>query len=188
MITHQEIYDYLKLYPACGLSLGVFRNMDKTAFTEKEHADWNECNKFIQKHKRYAICPNPFARHPLYSIGIRAKVAHEQSCGINYEVKGDRIFLINARDYRGHDISDGLIDYVITPDRDLRLGQKHYWLAEGHTFVYGAGRLMVSDTGVVSYIDNHSGHFTPSNEAFTRSLELLSDLKIKHVNYINIDT
>jgi len=166
----------------------VFRNMDKTAFTEKEHADWNECNKFIQKHKRYAICPNPFARHPLYSIGIRATVAYEQSCGINYEIENGRISLINARDYRGHDISEGLLDYVITPDHDLRLGQKHYWLAEGHTFVYGAGRLMVSREGVISYIDNHSGHFQPSTEAFTRSLELLSHLQIQHINYMNIDT
>ena len=182
MKTIQQIYDYIYLYPSDKLSLEIFKDIDKTNFDTKEQEEWELCNKFIEKHRRYAICPNYFARHPLYKITRRSKIAHEQSCIIDFNIQEDRISLTNALDFMGGDMSKQLIDYIITPERNLILGKKHYWMAEGHTFVYGAGRMIISSTGIISYIDNHSGHFQPSPETFIRSLELLSHLKIEQIN------
>ena len=63
-------------------------------------------------------------------------------------------------------------------DKELRIGLKHYWMSDEASFVYGAGRMIVSQEGNVEYVDNHSGHYIPNPDQFQQSLNLLSYLNI----------
>lgn len=181
-MNNKEVYEYLYQYPTDTLALEVFYEMDVSNFNEDEISERDKCKAFINKHREYGVCPNYFARHPLYKDTKRSKLALETFCLLEYKVDGDRIILTRALDHLNNDMSKQLIDYIISPDGDLILGKKHYWMAEGLTFVYGAGRMIISDDGSVSYIDNHSGHFQPTPESFKNSLKLLSHLKIDHIN------
>lgn len=174
-----NIYDYLHKYPNDEWGQKAFSNINKQELTEQELVVYNECQEFIKKHEYNAI---PLVIHARY-LFYRDSVIDEKdgSKRIDCLIKDKKLLLGDAIwDTSGWNAKYDLLDFVIMPDYELRIGIKHFWMADESTFVYGAGRMIVSREGDVEYIDNHSGHYTPSEEQFQKSLKLLDYLNIKH--------
>ena len=80
-------------------------------------------------------------------------VIHEKEVQkIPLEVKDKKLLLGDAIwDVSGWNSKYDLLDFVIVPNYELRIGLKHFWMADAATFVYGAGRMIVSREGDVEY-------------------------------------
>lgn len=188
-VTNQEVYNYIYRYPTDELSLNAFRNIDKKNFSAENNEEWEECKQFIDKHLPYALCPQLYVRHPLYALSPASIAGRRQYCVLDFKTENDKIILLGDTIYNGSDMSKQLIDYIISPEGELILGRKHFWLTveAGLTFVHGAGRAIIAQDGEISYIDNHSGHFQPDLSKFRKSLKTLSHLKIREINEWNYE-
>jgi len=176
---NSEVYNYLHQYPTDEWAVKAFEKINRQELTEQQLAEYNECGEFLSKHTENAICLVGHARSPFYVDSVMYE--KEGSKRISFEVKGDKIFLGDALwDESGWNAKYDLLDFVLMSDNELRIGLKHFWMADTAPFVYGAGRMIVSREGDVEYIDNHSGHYTPSAEQFQKTLKLLDYLSIKH--------
>ena len=176
---NSEVYNYLYQYPTDEWAVKAFENINRQEMTEQQLAEYNECGEFLSKHTENAICLVGHARSPFYVDSVMYE--KEGSKRISFEVKGDKIFLGDALwDESGWNAKYDLLDFVLMSDNELRIGLKHFWMADTAPFVYGAGRMIVSREGDIEYIDNHSGHYTPSAEQFQKTLKLLDYLSIKH--------
>ena len=71
------------------------------------------------------------------------------------------------------------LDYIINNEYELLLGRGHYKLNKKRETLISAGRVIIDKK--ITYIDNDSGHYNPSNEHLKkvilifRELNLLSD-------------
>lgn len=65
------------------------------------------------------------------------------------------------------------IDYVITPEKEFRLGIGHLKISDKSDFLIGAGRIIVNNYGYIIYIDNKSGHYRPKIENLKLSIDTL---------------
>ena len=83
---------------------------------------------------------------------------------------------------RGVNYDNQLNDYIIDMNGILRIGigWKHNCYTEFPYCVLGAGRMIVGRDGIIHYIDNHSGHYRPTEEEFNNSLKYLDHLTIAH--------
>ena len=178
-----EIYEYLRKYPDDILSYAAFLKIDTSNLNEQELEDYNNCKEFVDKHRDNCICLGIHARHPFYRQSIEENKPY--SVRMTYKIDQDRIFL-NFDENWDWDCRHNLLDFVLMPDKELRIGFKHYWMADEATFVYGAGRMMISPEGSIEYIDNHSGHYLPNADQFRQTLNFLSYLDIKHY-YVKTD-
>lgn len=61
-----------------------------------------------------------------------------------------------------------LLDFIIDEKYNIALGHYHLYLSNNKDYVYGAGRVMINESGFISYLDNHSGHYRPSYEEFSK--------------------
>lgn len=172
------LYEYLKKYPDDELSNQAFDKIDTSGFNEQELKDYNDCKNFINNNKESCISLAQHARHPFYRQSILETKEISQVLKYNIDDKG-KIFLEASKDWVW-DIRFQLLDFVIMPNKELRIGLKHYWMADEASFVYGAGRMIISQEGDVEYADNHSGHYIPNPKQFKQTLNLLSYLNIKH--------
>ena len=176
---NSEVYNYLYKYPIDEWAVKAFEKIDKQELTEKELVEYNECEEFLAKHTDNATLLVGHARSPFYVDSVMYE--KEGSKRTSLEVKDNKIFLGDALwDESGWNAKYDLLDFVVMPDGELRIGLKHFWMADTAPFVYGAGRMIVSREGDIEYIDNHSGHYTPSAEQFQKTLKLLDYLSIKH--------
>lgn len=171
------LYEYLTKYPNDPLSNQAFGKIDTASLSDEETDSYNKCKEFIHKHKPSCISLAQHARHPFYRQSILQ--TQEVSQVLKYKIDRDKIFLEANSDWLW-DIRFQLLDFVIMPDKELRIGLKHYWMADEASFVYGAGRMIISPEGDVEYIDNHSGHYIPNPDQFQQTLNLLEYLNIKH--------
>ena len=176
---NSEVYNYLYQYPTDEWAVKAFEKINTQELTEQQLAEHNACGEFLSKHTENAICLVGHARSPFYVDSVMYE--KEGSKRIPLEIKGDKIFLGDALwDESGWNAKYDLLDFVLMSDNELRIGLKHFWMADTASFVYGAGRMIVSREGDIEYIDNHSGHYTPSAEQFQKTLKLLDYLNIKH--------
>jgi hypothetical protein len=67
------------------------------------------------------------------------------------------------------------VDFVITSDGELVIGQKHTTLANNND-VLAAGQMKLSGQGKIRQIDNLSGHYRPSVTEGLRVQDLLNYL------------
>ena len=65
-----------------------------------------------------------------------------------------------------------LFDFIITEKGELKIGKGHYKLNKKKDSLYFAGRLMITD-GLISYLDNDSGHYVPSVNESNEITEVL---------------
>lgn len=75
---------------------------------------------------------------------------------IQYHIQNNRIILEDTAYY------GSLIDFIITPDLELILGQYHTYISGDLEQVFGAGRIMIDQHGSIVALDNHSGHYKPT--------------------------
>ena len=71
---------------------------------------------------------------------------------------------------------DGVIDFVIVYDggnKRLILGRNHSGLSGGRAYVYGAGELIIDNSGKVRFMTRRSGHYEPTIENQRRAYNLL---------------
>lgn len=61
------------------------------------------------------------------------------------------------------DITDELLDFIINKEGELLIGRGHYKLNKKNEKLYFAGRLKIKN-GLIYYIDNDSGHYSPSHK------------------------
>ena len=178
-IKNSEVYDYLYKYPIDEWAIKAFEKIDKQELSEKELIEHNKCEKFLVKHKDNAILLGVHARSPFYIDSIINRKQNLRR--VSFEVKDKKLFLGDGI-WNGNfwNAKNELLDYIIMSDGELRIGMKHFWLADTASFVYGSGRMIVSIEGDIEYIDNHSGHYPPSAEQFQKVLKLLDYLNIKH--------
>lgn len=176
---NSEVYDYLYKYPIDEWAIKAFEKIDKQELAEKELIEHNKCEKFLVKHKDNAILLGIHARSPFYIDSIINRKQNLRRAP--FEVKDKKLFLGDGI-WNGNrwNAKNELLDYIIMSDGELRIGQKHFWLADTASFVYGSGRMIVSIEGDIEYIDNHSGHYPASAEQFQKVLKLLDYLNIKH--------
>ena len=178
-ISNTDVFKYLFKYPNDELAQAAFERINKNELTDQELLSHKECEEFVRKHEYNAIPLVSHARHIFYPESVMHE--KEGSKRIPLEVKDKKLLLGDAIwDASGWNSKYDLLDFVIMPNYELRIGLKHFWMADAATFVYGAGRMIVSREGDVEYIDNHSGHYTPTEEQFKRSLKLLDYINIKH--------
>ena len=176
MKKFQEILDYIRLYPDDEVAYNVFSRIDINELNEQDSEKYLQCKKFVEHHRPYSMSLALYARHELYDI---YNLQEEQSIVIDYDVEDGKIKLKSNSAWLW-DMKRQLLDYVITKEKELIIGTKHYWMCNKASFVYGAGRLIISDKGDIEYIDNHSGHYHPSVGKFYKTLENLSNFTIKH--------
>ena len=171
------LYEYLRKYPDDELSNQAFDKIDTSGFDEQELKDYNDCKQFVATHKENCICLGLHARHPFYRQSIEDQQQFSDS--FKYTINQDKIFL-HLQENWDWDLRHQLLDFVIMQNKELRIGLKHYWMADEASFVYGAGRMIISQEGDVEYADNHSGHYIPNPDQFKQTLNLLNYLNIKH--------
>jgi len=56
-----------------------------------------------------------------------------------------------------------LYDFIVNNNGELLIGRGHYKLNKKQDELYFAGRLKII-SGIITYIDNDSGHYVPSKE------------------------
>lgn len=61
-------------------------------------------------------------------------------------------------------------DYVILLNKELRIGESHYHLSETAKQVLSAGCIDI-ENGKITYLDNWSGHYTPSKKDLANAAE-----------------
>ena len=61
------------------------------------------------------------------------------------------------------DITDELFDFIVNEKGELLIGRGHYKLNKKNEKLYFAGRLKIKN-GLIYYIDNDSGHYSPSHK------------------------
>jgi hypothetical protein len=66
-----------------------------------------------------------------------------------------------------------LLDFIIDDKLNLILGHYHLYLANNKKHVYAAGRMTIDQFGLISYIDNWSGHYRPSYDDFVNFVKYL---------------
>lgn len=180
-MTPQDIYDYLHKYPTDLHARTALDTLDVSRFSESEKQKHGECVQFVSRHAEYAICLALYARNPFFIPNQKALRASSQR--LNCKTEGGKLLLSRKNEQQATHITKDLLDFIVTTERKLLIGLKHYWLADEATFVYGAGRLIVSQDGAVEYIDNHSGHYKPTELQFYKTLELMSPVFTpKHIH------
>ena len=65
------------------------------------------------------------------------------------------------------------LDYVLDVNNKFHIGLGHFFLIQNAPYVLAAGRLSVNTLGLLSYIDNKSGHYQPNMDEFIESLDKL---------------
>jgi hypothetical protein len=65
------------------------------------------------------------------------------------------------------------LDYVLDVNHKFHIGLGHFFLIQNAPYVLAAGRLSVNTLGLLSYIDNKSGHYQPNMDEFIESLDKL---------------
>lgn len=65
------------------------------------------------------------------------------------------------------------LDYILDVNNKFYIGLGHYFLIRNAPYVLAAGSLSVNTLGLLSYIDNKSGHYQPTPDEFTKSLHKL---------------
>ncbi|NRR29071.1 RHS repeat protein [Oxalobacteraceae bacterium] len=73
------------------------------------------------------------------------------------------------------------VDFVITSDSRLVLGQKHTTLANNED-VLAAGQMKLSGRGDIRQIDNLSGHYRPTSDEALRVPDMLNNMGFKTTN------
>ena len=81
------------------------------------------------------------------------------------------------------DVNDEVFDFVIDENGEILIGIGHYKLNKKSNKLYFAGRLKIKD-GLIYYVDNDSGHYSPSEKAMNDVCEVLVEagVAIKGVN------
>ena len=76
------------------------------------------------------------------------------------------------------DIQENIIyDFIINLDGELLIGTGHYKLNKKKKVLYFAGRLKIVD-GLISYIDNDSGHFIPTYKQTNKIYNVLKKCEL----------
>ena len=83
-------------------------------------------------------------------------------------IEDGRIKGLNGRQY---------VDFVVTKNGELRLGDKHAFLA-GQDDVLAAGCLKVDGKGRIRSITNESGHYRPTVEESMQFEKVFSELEM----------
>ena len=82
------------------------------------------------------------------------------------------------------------VDFVITTDNNLIIGNKHHYLGNGQD-VLAAGQLKINGQGQIKRIDNLSGHYRPTVDEAMRYQSLFEnlglDLNKTWLEYYRID-
>ncbi len=153
----------------------------KVKLNEIEKSEIKECLAFLKKHFQYAI-----------TLKINPKkYAINEYRNFEFEIIDNKILFKNFEDIAKSNFinssTDLFLDFVITKNKDLRIGYKHYYLSNESSFVYGAGRLHINSSGEILNIDNYSGHYHANKKDLMNSVYLLREinLKIKNISYMN---
>lgn len=64
-------------------------------------------------------------------------------------------------------------DYILDVNNKFHIGLGHFFLIQNAPYVLAAGRLSINTLGLLSYIDNKSGHYQPNMDEFIKSLDEL---------------
>lgn len=183
MKNPEKCFEYLKQYPNDAYALQAFRSIDKKRLNELQKKSYEDCDEFVKTHSTNAICLTGYARHPFFPPNNESLRCHMRRMKVRSS--NGKLFL-SLYDEREQDIRRELLDFVILRTHELRVGLKHFWLADKATFVYGAGRLIVSSLGEVEYLDNHSGHYRPNAKDFERMKACLESIfTVKHYHFMH---
>ena len=83
-------------------------------------------------------------------------------------------------------IEDGIMDFIITIDGDLLLGNGHFKLNKKQHYLLFAGKLGI-ENGKITYIDNDSGHYIPTVEESIKFLRCFTKLPYISNEKLNIN-
>lgn len=141
-----------------------------------------ECLKFLKKHFQYAIT---------LKIKPKMQTIVNEFRIFNFEISNKKILFQNFKEViKAHAVNNQdtvLLDFVITKEKELKLGYKHYLLSEESSFVYSAGRMQISKNGKIINVDNYSGHYHSNEKELMNAVSLLKDmgLEVEKFTYIN---
>jgi RHS repeat-associated protein len=73
------------------------------------------------------------------------------------------------------------VDFVITMNGDLSVGDGHYYLSNSALWVQGAGRIKI-ENGKITNITNNTGHYRPNEQELNRQAKILDNMGITAPN------
>lgn len=103
------------------------------------------------------------------------------------QLKGDRFDLNFSKDVNGKHkieilsncfIPNKLYDFIITSDGLMRIGQGHFRLSDKSNDILGAGEIAINNNGIISYLNNESGHYKPSKDDTYQIYKLFKDMSL----------
>ena len=77
--------------------------------------------------------------------------------------------------------NDVLYDFIVNGNGEFVIGRGHYKLNKKKDSLFFAGRMKVKN-GLIYYIDNDSGHYSPSKTELCDFYEILKTTKYAHEN------
>jgi len=169
--------DFLNLFCSNGelffQELKKYETKKQLKIKESEKLKIKKCLEFLKKHFNYAITLK--VRPEKYKIN--------QFKNFEFTINNKKI-LFEKIDMN---LKNCTYDFVITKEKQLKIGHKHYFLSEESSFVYGAGRLEISPDGQILNVDNYSGHYHPDKKDLMNAIYFLKnmDLEINKFTYIN---
>lgn len=117
----------------------------------------------------------------LNKINVKLPVPQVGSKKYNYFLDKNRITFIDDQPYNQK------IDYIINDDSLLLFGKGHFKLNEKKDSLLMAGEIIINKKGKITYINNNSGHYQPTEEEFKSFFNELKDnyqeLLIKKFKY-----
>ena len=172
----EQLFNHLMQYPGDWEEKKLFWSVDKSELSHKQQEHYKKCYTFLQEHGSRAISLRDYHR------GTGGELYKDDYHLLRVRLRDKRLSLERYIGYK--DIRMDLMDFILMPDRRLILGMKHYLMSNFATFVYGAGRMIVSEAGEVEYIDNFSGHYRPTPHQFKSTMEILNQMLV--INRVNV--
>jgi hypothetical protein len=78
--------------------------------------------------------------------------------------------------------SKGFLDFAITSDNKLFIGEKHQCLSQGNQPVIAVGRLKTDEKGFLKSVNSETGHYRPTKPEFEYYNKIFLDLGINTKN------
>lgn len=177
LLNLEQVIEYLYKYPSDPFALSSFKDLQKTEADKVDENKVKDCQLFLEKHAKHAICLAKIKRYPFHRYEILDSL-NNAFC-IQADVKDGK--LVTRPDDTPRDYRKIMLDFVVTKEGNILLGMKHYWMCEEQTFVYASGRLILNGSGGIEYIDNYSGHYPNDEKQFIHSMRFFESVKIHHL-------
>ena len=97
-------------------------------------------------------------------------VAPQNGQKVKFNIQNGKISILDNQP------KSGLYDFILTSDGKLSIGHGHFTLSNnGSEALVGAGRVYINRNGKIDYVDNFSGHYTPTSADLDQQTKVLSE-------------